>query len=350
MKIEVKNKENQRLSMQNEQLQFRLQSQPNLSLNATHSNNANNSLLFAASNVSMVAETEAATSVDDDSSPTDQVLGDEQSCFEIRTRNQKTKLTRGASSLSSQSYEVDIADLVNKNSAFVDNVVNDGVDTSRLRSKSLKMQLGLTKKNSFNGVPSDGVIIDPVKNKKLFSSYHQPSCSSSYSFNKQFRPVSEHFDFNINDRDIYMTRSVIVYDSQSGNQNDSIGNSNESEYLKQFEANEEELGEIMSGNFGGGGGVIFDSETFSSNNINTHAFENNHFREDQNSTKSMSTSCIDSSNNQLEDSVSEQQAKNDDTNEETKIETSSSLSDSFKNNNKNNNNSYNSNQSVILLD
>ncbi len=32
-KVEVKSKENQRLSMQNEQLQFRLQSQPNLSLN-----------------------------------------------------------------------------------------------------------------------------------------------------------------------------------------------------------------------------------------------------------------------------------------------------------------------------
>ena len=40
-KIEVKNRENQRLSMQNEQLQFRLNSHPNLSINTNGDNSFN---------------------------------------------------------------------------------------------------------------------------------------------------------------------------------------------------------------------------------------------------------------------------------------------------------------------
>ena len=43
MKIEVKNRENQRLSMQNEQLQFRLQSHPNLSINTNGDTSFNTS-------------------------------------------------------------------------------------------------------------------------------------------------------------------------------------------------------------------------------------------------------------------------------------------------------------------
>jgi hypothetical protein len=214
MKIEVKSKENQRLSMHNEQLQFRLQSTTSASLNATCNSNINDSL-FNSPNVSLVAEEAAAASSSDL-----QPIKTDAGYFEIRTRNQKTKLTRAAT-LSSQSYELDIkpdtTDTTKKESTT-------SAETCRLRSKSLKGQvdLGGAQKKAQLSTRSD----------KLFSSFHQAATSSSSSFGQQFRPVSEHFDFNINDRDVYMTRSVNVYERSSSV---SHQEANEAAFLAQFE-------------------------------------------------------------------------------------------------------------------
>jgi hypothetical protein len=207
MKIEVKSKENQRLSMHNEQLQFRLQSN-----NSTISNI--NDSLFNSPNVSLVAESPS------EHSSAHAPLRTDEGHFEIRTRNQKTKLTRAAT-LSSQSYELDIK----PEEAKKETVVTTSIDACRLRSKSLKAQVDLSGKKPGSSARN--------QNEKLFSSFHQPgSTSSSSSFNQQFRPVSEHFDFNIDDREIYMTRSVNIYErSSSVNQDEN----SEAAFLSQFE-------------------------------------------------------------------------------------------------------------------
>lgn len=180
MKIEVKNRENQRLSMQNEQLQFRLQSQPNLSL----SNNDNS---YTSENVSPIG-------VDQYTEPVPQTF-----------ENTKAKLTR-ASTLGCHSFG--IQNEVNSASLEPQLSHESQVACVKLRSKSFKAHA--TSKSS-------------ELNKKLFSSYHQ-----NMSHN-QFRPVSENFDFDLTDRDVYMTRSVIMYDSNQAS--NYLANNNDYECL-----------------------------------------------------------------------------------------------------------------------
>lgn len=147
MKIEVKSKENQRLSMQNEQLQFRLQSQPNLS-----ANNNNDSLLLN------ITDNHISTP-NHEQNQTSPVP--------------KMRVTR-ASTL---------------NSSFDNNpAINSCPTSSDHDTTSL-----------------------PVKLRS--KSFKTPSLAHNNIISEQFRPVSENFDFNLNDRDLYMTRSVIVYDS-----------------------------------------------------------------------------------------------------------------------------------------
>jgi hypothetical protein len=128
-------------------------------------------------------------------------------------RNQRTKLTRAAT-LSSQSYELDITNAAGQyNEAKSSKEENTTANYCRLRSRSLKAATSST-------ISTHSSSIDPkkaaVRNEKMFSSYRQQAATSSFN---QFRPVSEHFDFNIDEPDIYMTRSVIVYESgdQSSN-------------------------------------------------------------------------------------------------------------------------------------
>lgn len=155
MKIEKKDKENQRLSMQNEELQFRLQSQPNL-------NQLNNDTLNSES---------------------------DQSTDKSYENLAKIKLTRSSTigyhpNCKSMDSDRDIVQSSLTSIHHDNQVTNSAV---KLRSKSFKANSN--------------------RNNKMFSSYHPA----------QFRPVSENFDFSINERDIYMTRSVVMYESNDAN-------------------------------------------------------------------------------------------------------------------------------------
>lgn len=177
MKVEVKNKENQRLSMQNEQLQFRLQSQPNLSL----TNNGNES--FNLSNISISNDNSFFNKVYENENAEDYF----DQCSSLTTSNSK----RGPMDRRKIDLKFD-----NQNHSY-DNTETPVV---KLRSKSFKNQL--TQKHSHDSSLSN--------DKKYSNSFHN-------SNNRQFRPVSETFNFDLNDHDFNehnyeMTRSDILYD------------------------------------------------------------------------------------------------------------------------------------------
>lgn len=149
LRIEKKDKENQRLSMQNEELQFRLQSQPNLSQLNNDNSESDQSTDKSYENIANIKLTRSST-------------------ISYHPNNNTIETERDIiqSSLTSIQYE--------------NQMNNSGV---KLRSKSFKANSN--------------------RNNKMYSSYHSA----------QFRPVSENFDFSINERDVYMTRSAVMYDS-----------------------------------------------------------------------------------------------------------------------------------------
>lgn len=159
LKIEVKNRENQRLSMQNEQLQFRLQSHPNLSI---HPNGENS---FNTSNTSFL--------------PYDEQQQDP--CASHKCKRASTM--RDSSYLNDCCLEQTTID--HQSSA-----TSSPTPPVKLRSKSFKTQQSAIE----------------TSNKK--SSY-------SRQYNHNYRPVSEMYDINLNDRDTLMTRS---YTTATNNQ------------------------------------------------------------------------------------------------------------------------------------
>jgi hypothetical protein len=164
--------------MQNEQLQFRLQSQPNLSVNNGDS--------FNLSNISIPNDNESMFC-----SRTQQIQED---YFEQTTHSAKMKR---ASTLNE-------ADCLISGEQSLDVSNSETPIVVKLRSKSFKNQL--TSKLSYDSA-----------SKKYSNSFQN-------SGNRQFRPVSEMFDFNLNERDFglnspnYMTRSVIMYDETQNTQ------------------------------------------------------------------------------------------------------------------------------------
>lgn len=166
-KVEVKAKENQRLSMQNEQLQFRLQSQPNLSLNQNGNESFNLSDISINDNsfFNKIHETENNAHDYFDQ------------CNSLTTSNFKRVSTSSKSPYDPQ-MNTDQAPIV------------------KLRSKSFKAQL----------------CPQPTADKKYSNSFHNTS-------SRQFRPVSDAFNFDLNEHDFNasahayeMTRSDIIYD------------------------------------------------------------------------------------------------------------------------------------------
>ncbi|RNA30278.1 titin -like protein [Brachionus plicatilis] len=153
IKIEKKDKENQRLSMQNEELQFRLQSQPNL-------NQLNNDTLNSESDQSSDKSYENFPN------------------FKL-TRSSTVDYHPNCKSMDTNIIQTSLSTLTHDNQ-----ITNSGV---KLRSKSFKANSN--------------------RSNKMFNSYHPA----------QFRPVSENFDFSINERDIYMTRSAVMYSSNDAN-------------------------------------------------------------------------------------------------------------------------------------
>ena len=163
MKIEVKNRENQRLSMQNEQLQFRLQSQPNLSyLNqdgsfnspSLNDNSQNFSKNHEKSNLSMASH---------------------------------SRLKRASTITESSSGNGVVGEVVDESYAVGDTSL-DATSTTpvvKLRSKSFKT--------------------NSKANQQQYS-------IKKHNHLDQIRPVSEFYDANTNERDMFMTRSAIMYE------------------------------------------------------------------------------------------------------------------------------------------
>lgn len=187
MKVEAKSKENQRLSMQNEQLQFRLQSHPNLS--------GNDSILLNNNNNSSSNNYESTTS------GTPGRLDGAPLCSSSLTKA-RTKSTLDSSAHSS----------------------GDTATCSlpvKLRSKSFKT----------------------TSTTKTASSTASSKENGGSLLAEQFRPVSENFDYDVDDQpaaasshgrdhvsdrdDFLMTRSVIVYDSSSASSASNPGESGE---------------------------------------------------------------------------------------------------------------------------
>lgn len=176
-KIEIKNRENQRLSMQNEQLQFRLQSHPNLSISTTAD------LSFTSMNISM---NQSDKTVNDDS----------------LNNNDSSEFLKTYESSPISKRHNDKSD--NRCTTLPHNSTT--ISTVKLRSKSFKIPL----------VSSQST--DSTSTKDYFD------CFPYANNNQQFRPVSEAFEYNINtgnERDLYMTRSVIMYNNSSSSSNDS---------------------------------------------------------------------------------------------------------------------------------
>lgn len=187
MKVEVKNKENQRLSMQNEQLQFRLQSQPNLSIN----NNGNES--FDLSNISISNDNSFFNKVHDAENAVDYF----DQCQSLSSSNIKRASTMKEPRVGYANNGQEIQTYDNSETPIV-----------KLRSKSFKNQL--SQKYSY-----DSSII--ANDKKYSNSFHN-------SNNRQFRPVSETFNFELNEHDFNeqnyeMTRSDIIYDDENDTHN-----------------------------------------------------------------------------------------------------------------------------------
>ena len=203
MKIEVKNKENQRLSMANEQLQFRLQSHPNLSSNPDTSLNSSSYISFSEEN-------------------RDQPGSMQQQ--QQQQQNQQPRHTRAFTLHTSAS-----------NGDSITNTIKDassGGQTGtqpppvKLRSKSFKNP---TMSNKTSEASTNSM------NQSLFSTLN-------YASSSQFRPVSESFNFNLNDQNINMTKSFnVMYDKHN---NSSSSNENQFNYFDglagDLERNEED--------------------------------------------------------------------------------------------------------------
>ena len=243
MKIEVKNKENQRLSMANEQLQFRLQSHPNLSANQDTSLNSSSYVSFS----------------DENKDNHDTAKQDYSQQQHQQPRHARAYTLHPSSATSSE----DSADSIS--------IVSPQPPPVKLRSKSFKNQ---NMQNKTSEMTSS-------MNKSLYS-------TRQYQTN-QFRPVSDNFNFNINDQNINMTKSFnVMYDkhnnSSSSNDNYFEGlvsdlDRNEENCIKiKIDANEESSGSSTS--------------LKSSSIINT----NYHIKEDQ-MTKSVPCMVLKNSNN-----------------------------------------------------
>jgi hypothetical protein len=175
MKIEVKNKENQRLSMANEQLQFRLQSHPNLSSNQDSLLNSSSYASFSDENKDSIETTK----------PHHQ--------YQPQPRHARASTMHPSSVTSSEDSE-EI------------NLISSQAPQVKLRSKSFKSQ-NLPNKTSDS-------------NKSINKSLHN---NLGYQNNK-FRPVSDTFNFNLNDQNINMTKSFnVMYDKHN---NSSSSNDN----------------------------------------------------------------------------------------------------------------------------
>ncbi len=153
IKVEVKSRENQRLSMQNEQLQFRLQSHSNLSLAANDHETS-----FNLSNIS----------ISNDNSFFSKLTNDQNShefnnpSYYEQYQSLSTTTTTTTASTSDTSNETPVV---------------------KLRSKSCKSQL------SYEPVGRSG------KNKNPYSSFHHSPATN----NRQFRPVSDNFNFELSE-------------------------------------------------------------------------------------------------------------------------------------------------------
>lgn len=163
MKFEVKNKENQRLSMQNEQLQFRLQSQSNLSL----PNNETD--LLNLSNISNLNENSFFVKLQENENANEYL----ENYTSLGVPNTKRP------ALDHQAHSFD----------------NTETPVVKLRSKSFKNQLA--QKYSYDSRTAN--------EKKYSNSFHNTN-------NRHFRPVSEAFNFEMNghefsEQNYEMTRS-----------------------------------------------------------------------------------------------------------------------------------------------
>jgi hypothetical protein len=172
MKIEIKNKENQRLSMANEQLQFRLQSHPNLSSNQ-------DSLLNSSSYASFSDENKESSDT-------------------IKPQNQQNhQQPRHA-----RAYTLHPSSVTSSEDSEEISVISPQPPPVKLRSKSFKTQNSSNKTSENNKSPYNTV------------NYHK----------NQFRPVSDTFNFNLNNQNIIMTKSFnVMYDKHN---NSSSSNDN----------------------------------------------------------------------------------------------------------------------------
>jgi hypothetical protein len=169
MRIEVKDREIQRLSLANEEAHFRLKN--------------TNSLSFANQTLNCTNEFNTAdNTVDTDDSIVER-LEHSMGKHSIESFG-KTKLGRAST----------ICTAVSGGEDLVDHYLNKPLNVStppssnpavKLRSKSFRPNLV---GNKFN------------------------NSLTKLNSNEQFRPVSESFDFDLSDRNVYMTRSVIMYD------------------------------------------------------------------------------------------------------------------------------------------
>ena len=321
MRIEMKDRENQRLSMANEQLQFRLQSNPNLSINNSQNldTTLNNSLFLSNQN-------------NDDEHLVNKLEE------EIAKQNNqespacsKIKLTRASTVCTDKSTE---------NNANVDELVEHYLrqpiynstppcsnSTVKLRSKS-----HLTTKYSYDS-----------------SSLTNQSLNKLNIEKHQFRPVSESFDFNINnddlDQNVYMTRSVIMYDDQNRSKN----NNDYDCLIDDYNTMDCISSGAEQGCVGGGGST-------SSSTSHLDSTSNN---DDLNGFKSVpciqlnnnSLKLDDSKNDEEDDKIVEINNTNNDINEKSKLDVI--LLDASKNNDNSTSSSSSismNDQSIIILD
>jgi DNA repair exonuclease SbcCD ATPase subunit len=183
-KLEVKTRENQRLSMQNEQLQFRLQSHPNLSINGLDSFNASNS------SISQYDE-QMASYID---------------------QNLTTSKCKRSSTMREPSSSTNESCMDSAAEDQVNALISSPKPPVKLRSKSFKTQQSCNLEQ---------------KNKKI-------SLRSNFRPQSEYRP--EMYEVNIIDRDTLMTRSYtatstssrhIVIDSNEDNLDTTIDISND---------------------------------------------------------------------------------------------------------------------------
>lgn len=184
MKIEMKNRENQRLSMANEQLQFRLQSQPNLSqatsLNGAQAGgNGNSDLSFTSLNMSPCLNN---NNYEDQQYQTPSLENEKNYASMVTSTSLLQKKRHDENNDESEMDFIDGGSSLDPSPAVV-----------KLRSKSFKTPVGTSSSSATS------------------SRNNNNNNNRNHNFHMQFRPVSESFDFNINERDMFMTRSAVMY-------------------------------------------------------------------------------------------------------------------------------------------